>query len=570
VVFAVILAARLAFALALPGPWFLPDEVSYLEQALAIAQEGRCFARGLFGAGQPGWPLVLAPVAGLLQNHPDLLYAAGVALSSLIGALVFWPVLALARRDLARAEATALAALAAVLPGSCLYGWALLSEPLFALLGVVAAACFVRAVDSGRAASFCLGAAAAAGAYWVRPFGVTFVLACLVGSAVWGLARARWREPLLALASAAVVLAAGLACKALGGNEPVSLTNYGPAAEAGAVQQILTYLSEGRGWHSLALALARDAAYLTVATFGVFFPLAVVGAAAGLRRFRQGSVGERAVLAAGLVLVTGTIGMSALARLGTSIQVGPAETARLYGRYLEPLLPLVLVAGAAAWQRRRSSGRSDHAVLAVLLLFVVLLGLGLPQGTTSFTNNPGFWYWYLVFRAVPAYMALALPVALWLVFRFLDRRSALAGLGLLLAVGVASTAAVARHIHLFNTQTQPMRDEIVGARQAVRPALGAGAGRTLWIDPTLCAGGAPYAAEMVQVVCWLRAGLPDAAVRFAGQDQIVSVGDLLLTTAARPYWPVLWECRGLRICRVQRPPPSPQGQNGAAGAGEFQ
>jgi hypothetical protein len=37
VVFTAILAARLAFALALPGPWFLPDEVSYLEQALMNA-----------------------------------------------------------------------------------------------------------------------------------------------------------------------------------------------------------------------------------------------------------------------------------------------------------------------------------------------------------------------------------------------------------------------------------------------------------------------------------------------------------------------------------------------------
>lgn len=547
-----VFAARLAYALSLPGPWYLPDEVSYLEQAHAIASEGRLFSYGLYGGGQPGWPLVLAPVLRVLGDRPDLAYAVGAALASLIGTLVILPVFALARRALRPPEAIAVAALAGVLPGSCLYGWSVLSEPLYTLLVGCAAVWLVRAVETERIGDFA-GAALVAGlSYWVRPFGMAAVLACLAGAIAWGAARRRWREPLAVLATSAVVIGAGPALRMLGGSEAASLTHYGAASEQAAIDQVLVYLSEGQGWLNLAGSLGRDFAYLFVATFGVFFSLALAGAVRELLHFRRLAPREKAVVVAGAAFFVLTVGLTALARLGTPALEGITQLARMYGRYVEPLLPLIVVAGIVAWRRWLADRQAGRSVLIVVLALVLVLGLTLPKGATSFTNSPGFWYWYLIYEHVPALVALAVPVAAWLVFSLLGRRL-VAAMVLLAAVGAVSTALVAYHVHRYNAQTQPERDAAAEAVAAVRREATPDSRTTLWIDPTLSVAGSRLAPLAMQTTCWLRQGLPDVNMRFARQEQVVAVGDLLLTAGGRAEWECLWQRHGIGIYRIERP-----------------
>jgi len=542
----VIFAARLAYALSLPGPWFLPDEVSYLQQARAVAVEGRVFSYGLYGGGQPGWPVVLAPVLWVLGDRPCMAYTAGVVLSSLIGSLIIFPVFALARRGLSMREAVAAAALAAVLPGSCLYGWALLSEPLYMLLVACSAALLARAFDAGRTGDFA-GAGFLAGlSYWVRPFGIATLLACLAGVVVWGAATRRWRKPLASVLSAAAVLGVGLAWNAAGGS--VSMTNYGAAIEQNRFWQLLDFLSGWQGWVNLATVIGRDLAYLFVASFGVFFPLVLVGATLGILNFRRLVARERALLIAGLAFLVFTVGLTAVAREGPSIP----QVERMYGRYVEPLLPLVVVAGIVVWRRWLADRPAGRSVLIVVLFLALILGLTLPKGATSFANSPGFWYWYLIYQHTPALVALAVPVAAWLAFSLLSR-SRPAAMALLLTAGVVSTALVAYHVNRYNSQTQPLRDAVGEAVVAVRQEARPPTHTVLWIDPTLGTASLPVAAQVVQVTCWLSLGLPEVDMRFARQEQVVSVGDLLLTVAGRAEWPRLWEYRGLGIFRVERP-----------------
>ena len=545
-----IFAARLAYALSLPGPWFLPDEVSYLEQAHAVAVEGKVFSYGLYGGGQPGWPVVLAPVVRALGDRPDVAYTAGVMLSSLIGTLIVFPLFALARRGLSRGEAVATAALACILPGSCLYGWTVLTEPLYTLVVACAAAWLVRALDAGRTGDFAGAGLLAGFSYWVRPFGMAAIMACLAGVVVWGVVKRRWRGPLASLLTSVGVLGAGLAWKATTG--PASLTNYGAASEQGMIDRALIFLSEWRGWVNLAASVGRDLAYLFVASFGVLFSLALAGAGRGILGFRRLAPREKGILIAGLAFFILTVGLTAVARLGTSDLKSIAQLERMYGRYVEPLLPLIVVAGIVAWRRWLADRQAGRSVLLVVLALVLILGLTLPKGATSFTNSPGFWYWYLIYQHTPAFVALAVPVAVWLAFSLLSGRR-LAAMALLVAAGVVSTALVAYHVYRYNAQTQPLRDAVAEAVVAVRQEARQHTPTTLWIDPTLGTARSPFAAQVMQVTCWLSQGLPEVDMRFARQEQVVSVGDLLLTMTGRTEWPRLWEHQGLGIFRVERP-----------------
>jgi hypothetical protein len=42
-------------------------------------------------------------------------------------------------------------------------------------------------------------------------------------------------------------------------------------------------------------------------------------------------------------------------------------------------------------------------------------------------------------------------------------------------------------------------------------------------------------------------------MRFARQEQVVAVGDLLLTAGGRAEWECLWQCHGIGIYRIGRP-----------------
>ena len=50
---AAIVTAKLAFTLTLPGPWYLPDEVIYIDHARHIVSEGAVFYQGPITGVQP-------------------------------------------------------------------------------------------------------------------------------------------------------------------------------------------------------------------------------------------------------------------------------------------------------------------------------------------------------------------------------------------------------------------------------------------------------------------------------------------------------------------------------------
>ena len=268
---------KIAFACTLPGPWFLPDEVLYLNQAKHVASTaGAAAAIGI----QPGWPFLLAPICSLLKNQPRAIYLSAVILSSSLATAAWIPAFLIARRWLPANQALAAALAGALSPGMTVMGWAALSEPLFFFLMMLSALFLVRAVFSQKPIDFAACLAIALLSLTVRPFGACCVLAAFAAIVASGVHRRRWREPLLAatICAAILLLIISLHHHYSG---TLTLTNY--PNEAAALKVIASQIATRSGWSQIAAAIAHDSGYLFVATFGVLFTLVVVGIVQSIR-----------------------------------------------------------------------------------------------------------------------------------------------------------------------------------------------------------------------------------------------------------------------------------------------
>lgn len=70
---AVLLLAGSLGSFRFEGPWYLPDAVAYLNHSRAIAWQGELFWKTADVGVQPGWPLVLSPLAKVF-GHDGVLF----------------------------------------------------------------------------------------------------------------------------------------------------------------------------------------------------------------------------------------------------------------------------------------------------------------------------------------------------------------------------------------------------------------------------------------------------------------------------------------------------------------
>ena len=540
---AAILAARVAFAFTLPGPWFLPDEVIYLDHARHIASQGQVFYRGPITGVQPVWPALLAPVSALLPESPLCAYRASVALSSAFATLIVFPAFLIARRWLPPAEAAVAGLLAAVMPGISLYGWAALTEPLFTFVLVCCAAWLLAALERERTTDF-LGCAILAGlSFWIRPFGISVILAFLAATWVWGAGRKRWREPLAATVCILAILGAGLLWKWIARPGDIAITNY--SGEAGVLRSRLDSFQTVAGCTDFLMIVSRDVAYMFVATYAVYLPIALVTFVRGLWALRTLTPTFKAVLMGALVLGAGMYGLTALAVMGTP------ELTRMYGRYVEPLVPLMVLAGAAGWRRLGHDPKIRWSLLLLVVILTALLGAVLPAGKTSFTNNAGLWSWYLIYSHTLPAAGLAVLVAWWVLFSLLHRHRLL-GLTLVAGGAIVSTLLVTHHMTRYNEETEPLRRLTAQACDALQRDMPPKAEAALWVDPSFFAQSEAAAQTMHQMASWLEFGVPRLDVRIAHQEEVANVGDYLLTRTGPEDMPLIWKSGALGIYRIER------------------
>jgi hypothetical protein len=475
----------------------------------------------------------LAPLTTAFRDRPHLLYFLAVLLATSLGTMACIPAFLLARRWLPANEAIAAALVPAALPGMSTLGWAALTEPLFLLLMMLTAWRLVCAFQGGRLRDFLVSVVLAALCLAVHPFGLCCLLATIVGIGVWSVNRRRMLEASLT-ATVAIVLVATPLWIRFHQTGVLSLTNY--PGEAAELRSVLTSLTRTDGWVRLTTSLLYDANYLFVATFGVIFVLALFAGVRAVMRLGALAFDDRAVLASLMTLGFSTLMLSGLMRL---IEVPEV----MYGRYIEPLISLLIISGAVVWNTIGQQ-RSARYLIGTVVVLGTVAAWRLTPGEFTEANSGGYWYWQVLRQRIHPAAACSVPLLLWSAWALMPCRRTLA-LSLLIIFGLASTSLIALRIHQANDDLTDLRHEAQAIAGAARNQLSVNT--ELWLDPRIGIGGEDSALAADYLLWLLRYELPDVPIDFSGEILLVRRNDLLLTFADFNSQVPIWRGNSLAL-----------------------
>lgn len=370
-------AVRLGAVLAVDHPVYFGDDVGYLLNARHLAGEGAPPHHLLVPFYHVGYSLLLVPVF-LLTGDPQTVFAAVQVVNSLVGAAVVVPLYLLGRDllGLSRPAALGAATAAALFTGLVLQApiaWAESLLPVLAALALWALHRFLTRPGAGVA----LAVAALGGAlYLAHPRFLPvagLVAAVVVAAAVRGFVP---RHP-AALLAGALALACAVSWWA---NDAVRRAVY----TAPGVDNPFDANFAARGltspdrWHHALGAAAGQWWYLGTATLGI----GLLGALALGRMVARRGAGDRDATARRVTAAVALLAFAGILAAG-SLQFSTFEPPVLradhliYGRYIDSLTPVLIVAGLAVVMRRLGPVRplvAGAAASYAAALAVVLLG----------------------------------------------------------------------------------------------------------------------------------------------------------------------------------------------------
>lgn len=423
----------------LPGPSLLWDGTAYLSLARWLAGEATPYL-GHLGHYGVGYPLVLVPVVWMTSSLDGLFDGVravnAIAVATTVPALV---VLGTRLGGLERSAALAVAAAAALVPAVAVQSGFEWAESVFlasVMWTAVAALVWAERPSTGRSVVLAL---ASAGTYLVHPRGLAVAVATVV---VLALSRRR------GIVGLAVLLVALGGAWLLNQRAIDALWNPAVVGQWGTVVDTVTTPS---AWGGATLRGLGQLWYALVATVG----LVTLGVLVLARLARERPVAGRA-LAAWWVIVAmiATLGVSV-----TKLAAGTRPDQLVYGRHLDPWLPLLMVLGAGALMassRRRNLGSAAISLAGAGILATVVVtshgdaleGVFMPLnvlGVLAFDPSTDARIDVVVITAGALVAGVAVTAAIAL-FR---RRPALLGV-VLVAGAVAASASVAdRHVAAF-------------------------------------------------------------------------------------------------------------------------
>lgn len=417
--------------------FMLSDTTGYLANARWLAGKAGTTWQGPTSFYHPGWSLLVAP-AYLLFDRPRDIELTALALNALLAVAIVPAAFVMARRAFRLPDPVALAGavLAATYPAVLLlagYEWGEALYQLLFVLFVLAVAC---AHERPTALNTIAVASLAAGMNATHPRG----LGMIAVAGVWLLVLAWQRRDRVPLAGFGVLVVLFVATRLL---NHVLLDAIYSSRSAAVEGDVLGRLTDAHLLWGAVKATVGQLWYLTVASFGLV-PLGALWLATSKRISR--TVGWVTLAAA-----VATLGASAL-----EMSDGYRVDHMVYGRYIEGVVPALLVAAAAAAVAWRSVLPRLLAVVAACaaLLAVVLVAV---RGGENFAGNvmPLNVTGILVYEnslsvvdvARVTLVALLITGAAW----SLARWRPLIGVGAVAVVFMASSASVqARTLDGFN------------------------------------------------------------------------------------------------------------------------
>lgn len=424
----------------LPGPSLLWDGTAYLSVARWLAGETTPYL-GHLGHYGVGYPVVLVPVVWITSSLDGLFDGVrvvnAIAVATTVPALVL---LGTRLGGLERSAALALAAAAALVPAVAVQSGFEWAESVFlASVTWTAVAALLWAERPSAPRSVVL-ALASAGTYLVHPRGLAVAVATVV---VLALSRRRGVVGLVVLLIA------------LGGawllDQRAIDALWNPAV-VGQWRTVADTVTTPSAWGDAALGGLGQLWYALVATVG----LVTFGVLLLARLARVRPVTGRA-LAAWWVIV------AMIATLGVSVTKLAAATRPdqlVYGRYVDPWLPLLMVLGAGAIiasSRTRNLGSAAISLAGAGILAIVVVtshgahafeGVFLPLnvlGVLAFNPSTDARIDVVAITAGALVTGVAITAAIAL-FR---RRPALLGVALVVGAVAASASVADRHVAAF-------------------------------------------------------------------------------------------------------------------------
>jgi len=379
----VVLAVALIHIIALignRGPVLYSDALGYLGNARFLAGGAAPTFDGSF-AYAAGYSLLLVPIYWVTERS-ETVWAIAVALNVALSVLIMLPASWLGRHlfGLGRRPALLVAAVVSLTPALILQPGRLWTEALFPVMFLTATA-FILAMFRTNRSLFALAAGGFVG-YLVFIHGrgmavaAAFVVVIMIAAATRRLAVL---PMIVGALSTTVVIVADLAMRSYLSDRLWSAAST--SANAGSASRILAAFSPSELGDTLSTALGH-LWYVAAVSFG----LAVVGVVAlvwlvgRFEPFSNSSDGVRLTALFALIAVAGVAALSA----GLLSEVNRVDH-RVYGRYLEGVSPILILAGVAWLLRARTVWR----VWAVGAAAIPVGGLLLVawRGSEQFVGN---------------------------------------------------------------------------------------------------------------------------------------------------------------------------------------
>ncbi len=362
------------------GPVLYSDALGYLGNARFLAGGTPPTFDGSFEYAA-GYSLLLVPIYWITERS-DIVWATAVALNVALSVMIMLPAWWLGRQlfGLSKRSALLVAAAVSLTPSLILQPGRIWAETLFPLVFLTAAAFAVTMFRTNRSL-FALASGGFVG-YLVFIHGrgmavaAAFVIVVVIAAATRRLAVV---PTIVAIATTGAVIIGDLAMRSYLSDRLWSATST--SANAGSASRILSAFSPSELGDTLSTALGH-LWYVVAVSFGLAFVgfIALVWLIGRLDPFSDSDDGARLTALFLLISVAGVAALSA----GLLSEVNRVDH-RVYGRYLEGVSPIIILAGAAWLLRARTVWR----VWVIGAAAVPLAGLLLVawRGSEQFIGN---------------------------------------------------------------------------------------------------------------------------------------------------------------------------------------
>ena len=534
----VLLALRLALSLARSGPVIMADEAGYLLHARVLAG-GMAAEMGSSPFYRGGYALLIAPVLAM-SDDPVLAYHGALVVNALLTACLVPLLYLLLTRcaGVARPAAAWAAVAGAAYPSITALSQVALAENLLFVL----TAAWLLAARPTPSVAWAVATGLCAAALWTAHGRMIVVVALTGATLCWCALAQRRRGGADAAVAGFVALAAGLASGMLL-NGWLLDRNYGGAAPS-ELERVRASLGDVDGVMAVLTNLAGHGWYVLVATLGlalVLFVEDVPRAAARLVRRRPEPADPLLALVA-----LATLGLLAASALWLAVRDRPDQL--VYGRYVEPVVPILVALGIVALARAGRDLRRRRLALGLLgltaIVALVRLGLDLPVAPSRWNVAalPA-----MTGALGPAVIALAGVVATGaLLLLAAVARRAPAALGPVVLVLFVPTTAYLAVLPVLRSEHDVYPAGWTSPRDVVERAGAASVGYDLDAFDHIAVKTYQWALPHTRVVLFEGPGLPPRSLFFSGRaprrEVLAAGGRIVWSDPGRDQ--VLWQIGG--------------------------